>query len=1303
MSVVMKNFPKEYWRKQLAGEIPILNLPLDFPRPATEIFSEGHTAISLGKEAIYRLAKQWEMEPYLILYAAFHILLVRYSSQEDIVIGFPADTPGNADTTESGSPRLRILPLRNNAAGEKTAAGFAREVSDILVQALVHAEYSWDELLQTINFNDNGANQKLFHVIFSLPNPDNHSATVSNNDFRFQSTLWDPEFQYDLALEVGEPEQGFVLNFYYNAKLFIPATIQTMTGHYRNILESIIRQPGIRLAEIEMLSPAERDRILLDFNNTKAPYPKHLTIHRVFEEQAAKTPQEIAVIFQGQTLTYQALNEKANQLARSLRARNMGPDKIAGVLAERSLEMMIGILGILKAGGAYLPISPDYPTDRIKYMLENSGTRVLLTQTRFLDKVEFDGDLINLEEPQAYDNDDSNLEAVNQSGDMAYVIYTSGSTGKPKGVVIEHYSVINRILWMQKKYPITRKDVILQKTPFTFDVSVWELFWWFFEGARVCFLAPGGEKEPDAIIAAIARERISTMHFVPSMLNVFLDYIENRNDLDRLASLRQVFASGEALHLTQVNKFNKLLHVRFGAELNNLYGPTEATVDVSFFDCSTGEELTVVPIGKPIDNIELYVLDSYRRIQPVGVPGELYIAGDGLARGYLNRPDLTSERFVPNPFHPGARMYRTGDLAKWLPDGNIEYLGRMDHQVKIRGFRIELGEIEAELLKISSIKEVVVIDREDDNGNKQLVAYMVTSGELAVAELKNRLARTLPDYMIPSYFVRLAQIPLSPNGKADRKSLPKPEIPTANNYVAPETVVERTLVGIWQNFFGNEKIGTADDFYSLGGDSIKAIQLISLINACFSVQLTLAEFFQAKSIQSLAQVIESKCRDGQEGPPLLAVPERAYYPTTFVQKAMFDPKNNTYPTRYNLARADLLEGNLDVPRLEQAFIRLIERHEVFRTSFHWIDGEYVQKIAPQVSFRLDWIQCDEAQAQQIMRQFATPFDLGKSPILKAAILQVDTGRYYLLTDMHHIIYDAVSMEIFDGELWQLYRGVELPPLMLQYKDYAVWQDNLLHHGMDAEYEKYWRNQLQGFQFTQLPIDQQDGAMVEYSQERLIIEQEKYHSLHQLCNELKITKAGLIIAVFQLRLAGETGQNDVAVGLRVSNRFGNALNPIFGCFLEKVVLRSVAEDRQTARDFVMEVNHTLMEAIDHALYPYDLLNAKIREHEDITNPELFNIIINYTVADAETSGVLDSNIHRIKSFHVKEVFSKYDINFKIFSSTNHIELQFKYKSNLYSRERMARIIKGLQLMIDMILADSHCVIGDLQRQYSNIAI
>ncbi len=866
---------KKFWLRHLEGDLPVLALQTDDQRPSAFSFNGGLVKRRIDKkltDKLYNLARENRVTLYTILFTAFSILVGRYTGQKDIVIGTPTAGRRHADVRNILGNFVNTLAIRSYPSPEKTFLEFLKETGETVLKAFDNQDYPFEQLVQDLKIRRDLSRNPLFDVMFILQNLGIgriNAEGVEISDYETGKGI----AQVDIAAIAVETEKGIDLEINYCADLFKKETIAGFLAHFINILEEISQNPGIRLCEIEMLSREERDRLLYGFNNTKADYPGEKTVHRMFEEQVERTPDNTAVLFMEKKLTYRELNSRANQLAYSLRRKGVGRDSITAIIADRSLEMMTGIMAILKAGGAYLPISPAYPEERIRYMLADSGARIVLTQQKYYPSLHIllDGlvreegrgriEVVDLEGEGLYAGKDSNIEAINTPQDLAYVIYTSGSTGRPKGVMIEHRSLINRLNWMQKKYPINEQDVILQKTPYTFDVSVWELFWWSVVGAKVCFLAPDGEKDPGVITDAIKRYGVTAIHFVPSMLNAFLDYIEERVNVWRLGSLKRVFASGEALGLRQVERFNRLLHKKHGTTLHNLYGPTEATVDVSWFDCSTGESLEMIPIGKPIDNIRLHVLDGNSRLQPIGVPGELCIAGDGLARGYLNKPELTDEKFVKCPFAadtcPGkaaeGRMYRTGDLARWLPDGNMEYLGRMDNQVKVRGFRIELGEIESELLKHEDVKEAVAALKEGKNGDKYLCAYIVPRRELTVKELREYLMKELPEYMIPMYFTPLDKLPLTSSGKVDRNALVRTDIglSTGVEYEAPRNETEEKLSRIWGEVLEIQRVGTRDDFFALGGDSLKAIKVVEKANR-ENMNISLVDILRYRTIADIS-------------------------------------------------------------------------------------------------------------------------------------------------------------------------------------------------------------------------------------------------------------------------------------------------------------------------------------------------------------------------------------------------------------------------------------------------------------------
>jgi amino acid adenylation domain-containing protein len=606
-----------------------------------------------------------------------------------------------------------------------------------------------------------------------------------------------------------------------------------------------------------LLTEAERNQILVAWNDTAVDYPTHLPLNQFIEDQVERTPDAVALIFESQELTYRQMNQRANQIAHWLRTQGVGPDVLVGVCAERSLEMVLALLGIVKAGGAYVPLDPEYPRERLSAMIQDAKPPIVLTQAHLQDRLPESGSRVvcldrdwKLFHSQSVENPPVTVHGKN----LAYAIYTSGSTGKPKGVPNVHEGIVNRLLWMQDAYHLTAADRVLQKTPYSFDVSVWEFFWPLMTGAALVIARPGGHKDPAYLIHLITEQKITTLHFVPSMLRIFLE----ASGVERCRSLRQVFASGEALTFDLQQRFLEKL----SAELHNLYGPTEAAVDVTFWRCRPDSKQSIVPIGKPIANTQIYILDPSLQPVPIGAEGELHIGGIGLARGYLNQPGLTAEKFIPNPFsqEPGRRLYKTGDLARFLPDGNIEYIGRIDHQVKLRGFRIELGEIEAALTECGGVRQAVVTVREDTPGDKRLAAYLVAiAGKVVeVEKLKAHLREKLPEYMVPAKWVTLEAFPMTTSGKVDRGALPAPSAESKSEHaVAPRNELERKLAAAFQHVLGLEFVGVTDNFFDLGGHSLLAVQLMGQIAKIAGREIPLSALFNAPTVESMAQWLQA--------------------------------------------------------------------------------------------------------------------------------------------------------------------------------------------------------------------------------------------------------------------------------------------------------------------------------------------------------------------------------------------------------------------------------------------------------------
>ncbi|MCE7996682.1 MAG: amino acid adenylation domain-containing protein [Roseivirga sp.] len=795
------NKARSFWLDAY-DELPeVLTLPTDHSRPEVRSYRGAsiHFSFSESETAdLKQLARVEGTTMFMLLLSTFNVLLSRLSNQQDIVVGTPTAGRFHDDLSGIIGMFVNTLPLRNAPRGDKRFTDFLAEVTEATLACFDHQTYQYEELINELKVSRDTSRNPLFDVMYTYLNMD-ASKEVAVADLQgeaFGGAITQTE-KFDLSLTVEEGETQIFTSISYATDLFKRETVERFTSYFESIINQVLSDCSILLSEIDILSEKERHQLLQGFNDTHADYPGNRTVIDLFEAQVASTPDKTALIFGSERLSYKSFQRKVDQLTGMLLKRGVKIGDIVGLVSGRSIDMMVGIYGILKSGAAYLPIDPNYPEARIDYILQNSGVTLLLVSPDFKYKAKDSAEAILLDSQEGGPStSEVAIKSQARPEGLAYVIYTSGSTGKPKGVMVEHGSLMNRLHWMNRAYSIGSEDVVLQKTPITFDVSVWELFWWSQQGSSLCLLAPEGEKDPGILSKVITQDQVSTIHFVPSMLQAFIDYVASKGNVSELSALRQVFCSGEALKLSQAKRFNELFYETNQTRLINLYGPTEATIDVSYYNVYDQPFNDKIPIGKPIDNIRLYVLGSSNSLQPIGVPGELCISGDGLSRGYLNNEKLTAEKFISSPFQAGERMYKTGDLARWLPDGNLEFLGRIDHQVKLRGFRIELGEIEHHLTNLDQVRESVVLAR-GESGDQYLVGYYVSEETLETVTLRTHLAERLPEYMVPSHYVHLEKLPLTANGKLDRKSLPQPEVRITTNFEAPANETEGQLQAIW--------------------------------------------------------------------------------------------------------------------------------------------------------------------------------------------------------------------------------------------------------------------------------------------------------------------------------------------------------------------------------------------------------------------------------------------------------------------------------------------------------------------------
>ncbi len=851
-----KNLKKQidYWKEKLRNAPPILELPTDQVRPPIQTFQGSNYQIELPKTLVKRLKQLSQSQGvtfFTLFMAVLKMLLYKWTGQSDLVIGTVIAGRDISEIESLMGCFMNFLALRSQLSDQQTLLEVLQQENQTILEAYTHQECPFEKIVEALNVERRLDHNPIYNVALLLHNYPvapvwGSDLVVENIDFEHQFVVLDLKFEvYD------KPEKTY-LSCDYSTDLFEFNTIQRLLNYFQLVLQTLVDCPQEKLQNLSILPKSERQKILVEWNQTQRNYPLEKTLPQLIEAQVATTPDNVAVIFEEQKLTYQELNQKANQLAHYLRKLGIKPDTLVGICVERSLEMVVGLLGILKAGGAYVPIDPEYPDERLSYMIADSQVEVLLTQSFLLNKLpKSEAKVICLDQDWSTINTEqnSNLDISITAENLAYMIYTSGSTGNPKGAMNKHRGIVNRLLWMQETYQLNENDRVLQKTPFSFDVSVWEFFWPLLTGAKLVMAKPEGHRDSKYLIKLIQQQQITTLHFVPSMLQIFLEDAE----VHKCMSLRRVICSGEALPYDLQERFFDHLH----CQLHNLYGPTEAAIDVTYWQCQPHHPLKKVPIGRPVANTQLYILDAHLQPVPIGVTGELHIGGVQVGEGYFNKPELTEAKFIPNPFDENTLLYKTGDLCRYLEDGNIEYLGRIDYQIKLRGFRIELGEIEASLVSHPDIKESVVIATKEQE-NKRLVAYCVSKKPILPENLREYLKTQLPDYMVPSTFMMLDKLPLTPNGKVDRRALPTPDFrPTIKSYVPPQTPTEQAIIDIWSTCLGVETIGVYDSFFDLGGNSLLGTKVISRLSLVLSIEISLSSLFEQPTVKGLAEYLDS--------------------------------------------------------------------------------------------------------------------------------------------------------------------------------------------------------------------------------------------------------------------------------------------------------------------------------------------------------------------------------------------------------------------------------------------------------------
>ncbi len=1203
----------QYWQQALAGAPVLLALPSDRPRPAQQDYNGNSLSLTLDADltqGLKALSLRQGTTLFMTVMAAWAAVLSRLSGQDDVVIGTPAANRPRAELEDLIGFFVNTLAIRVDVEPALSVDALLQQVKRQTLAAQANQDLPFEQVVEVVRPQRSLSHSPIFQAMLSWQNAGSTELALGGLALQSMEMIRNTA-KFDVLLDMTEAGDRLFGTLEYATALFDESTMRRCLGYLHAMLRGMVADEQALVAQIPLLYEPQRRHLLEGFNATAVDYPQDLTLHGLFEAQVAACGDAVAVVDERGSLTYDALNRRANRIAHRLISLGVGPDDRVAICVDRSLEMVAGLLGILKAGAGYVPLDPDYPIERLTYMLDNCAPTLILTQQTLQPAVPPSAVPVLLLDPEHAQREgfleqpDTNpLRPEVRPEHLAYVIYTSGSTGQPKGVMNEHRGVVNRLLWMQDEYALNASDSVLQKTPFSFDVSVWEFFWPLFNGARLVMARPGGHRDPGYLREVIREEGITTLHFVPSMLDLFLAHGDAQPD-----GLRRVMCSGEALPGHLVRRFKQQLPE---VGLFNLYGPTEAAVDVTAWDCAGPLEQTPdnIPIGKPVANTRIYLLDAHHQPVPLGVAGELYIGGIQVARGYLNRPELSAERFLDDPFHPG-RMYRTGDLARYLPDGTVEYLGRNDDQVKIRGFRIELGEIEARLAAFPGVKESVVLAREDNPGEKRLVAYLTAQQPdtvLAIERLRGHLQGALPEYMVPAAYVQLDALPLTPNGKLDRKALPAPDHGARINrdYEAPQGDTEIALAQMWAELLKVERVGRHDHFFEQGGHSLLAVTLLARmrqvgLNADIRVlfaQPTLAALASAVGCASEVQVpvnrISADCQYlTPDLLPLVALEQAAIdrivahvpggvanvqdiYPLGPLQSGILyhhltAQGSDPYVQQMRFAVAD--RTRLDA--FCHALQRVIERNDILRSSLFW-EG---LPTPVQVVWRRAPLQVREVALNDLAA--ATTMDLTQAPLLHLLHAEDPANqRIVAVLRFHHVIMDHVALEVLSHELQAMLLDQQAQlAAPVPYRNYVA---HVLQGPGEAAHEAYFREQLGDIDEPALPYGQLLSADAGASGEaRLSLDATLAREVRDQARRLGVSAASLMHLAWAQVLGQLSGRDSVVFGTVLLGRLqgSEGVERAVGVFINTLPLR-IDLDGRCVRDVVLDTHRRLNALLAH---------------------------------------------------------------------------------------------------------------------------
>ncbi|CAM1366015.1 amino acid adenylation domain-containing protein [Tenacibaculum xiamenense] len=1299
-----------YWENKLKGA-STLKLPTDYVRPSIQNNEGSSIILGVGEElttSVKALCTQHGVTPFMFTLSVFKVLLSRYSGQDDICVGTPIANRIQYELEGMIGFFVNTLALRSDLSGDPSFKEVLSRIKETTLDGYDHQLTPFEKVVDRVVTTRDMSMTPLFQVMFDYHNEDADNKEEGENiekntESRYDSL--DRTAQFDLTLDVSEEGSEIVLSLNYCTALFKQETIVRMLDHYKELLTSIVNDIDKSISETTILTKKEETQLLNVFNSTEVNYPLDKTVIDLFVDQVKKTPAAIAATFEEGVLSYEELDERSNQLAHCLVTQDVKSDELIGLCVERGLNMIVGVLGILKAGAAYVPIKPDFPKDRIEYLLEDTQCSLVVTNLESQETLEsFSNNvqLIVLENVSDYAT--TQVELTYNSNDLAYIIYTSGSTGLPKGAMIEHAGLLNHLLLMIDELKMTNESVVAFTAPFTFDISVWQMLSALLCGGSITVYSEESILDIKGFESSLSKESVSHLQLVPSYVSSLL---ESGVSVEGLSNLSHFLVTGEAATKSLLDNWFSLYP---NVPVVNAYGPAEAADDITLHIMNESPSGVVVPIGKPVANMDVYVVDKLGNLCPIGVVGELWTAGIGVGRGYLNRPELTKEKFIDNPFtQNGGRLYKTGDLGRWLPDGTLEFVGRSDDQVKIRGYRIELGEIENALSQVAGVQNCCVVAMKDQNEINRLVGYVVVEGEFNKEKVQDALKDSLPEYMVPMLWIALEEMPLTANGKIDKKSLPEPDTSqlSTREYVAPRDEIEEQLVAIWQELLGVEKIGVNDDFFELGGHSLLATRLVSLIRKELEREIAIRDVFEYTTIASLAIRVSEQSK-GVLLPAIVAEERPEYIPLSFSQERLWFLDQLQGTLAYHMPTIIRLDGDVDASILEETFKTIVARHEVLRTNILSEEGYGYQEVVSHEDWSLEQQAISEEELRENVEAYIeTPFNLSSDYKLKACLYDLGNKSYVLTAVLHHIANDGWSEEILIHEFTTIYNALEsgieipLPKLTLQYADYSIWQRTHFDGEVLENQLSYWENKLKGVTTLSMPTDYMrptvqstEGAIVEMS-----LSQELGIAIHKLCESEGVTSFMFLLSAFKVLLSRYSGQDDICIGTTIANRTQTELEGMIGFFVNTLVLRSDMSNNPSFKELLSRVKQTTLESYDNQLAPFEKIVDRVVTTRDMSSTPIFQVMFssentsNSSEEQEETETGLGNFV--ISPYESDaSVAAQFDLSLDVSEENSIFELTLSYCTALFKEETIVRILEQYQELLTNIIENIEQPIGDL---------